>query len=115
MVAPPNHGSVLAAEFDGVATRLVMGAVIDDLKAENAAKLPVPEIPFAVIAGGDGAEGRSRGLEGDDDGTVRVESTKLEGMAAFLRVDGSHRTLKRNPEVIRAAVEFLSRGRFPKE
>ena len=113
MVGPPNRGSALAAELDGTATRLVMGALIDDLKAERVARLPAPKIPFAVIAGGNGGEGRSERLPGDDDGTVRVESTKLPGMAAFLRIDAGHRSLKRHPEAVRAAVSFVESGRFP--
>lgn len=113
MVATPNHGSLLAQELDGVAARLVMGPLIDDLEPKGVANLPVPKIPFAVIAGGNGGEGLSRGLEGDDDGTVRVEGTKLPGMAAFLRVEGSHRALKSHPDVVRAAVSFIETGAFP--
>ena len=113
MVAPPNHGSALAAELDGAAAQMVMGAVIDDLKAERVTAMPVPAIPFAVIAGGNGGEGHTDRLPGDDDGMVRVESAKLPGMTAFLRIDAKHRALKRHPDVIRAAVSFVETGHLP--
>jgi hypothetical protein len=75
--------------------------------------IPVPELPFGVIAGGTTTgRGRNPWIEGDNDGLIAVENTKLEGMADFLLVDCSHTAIKTHPEAIEATVNFLETGTF---
>lgn len=46
-----------------------------------------PPIEFGVIAGGTGMKmGINPLLPGDDDGTITVEETKLEGMKDFIQI-----------------------------
>lgn len=110
MVGPPNQGSDLAAKLNNPVSRMIVGEALTDLTPERAEPLPVPSIPFAVIAGGNGSAGRSAILADDDDGIVRVEATRLPGMSDFLRVDQRHRSLKQDPRVIAAAVSFVTTG-----
>ncbi len=52
-------------------------------------------------------------LEGDHDGTVAVEETRLPGLADHCVVESSHTSLLFSPEVARLTAGFLHTGRFP--
>ena len=54
-------------------------------------------------------------LSGDNDGTVRVEETRLEGAKDFLVVPRLHTFIMNAREVIDAAIRFLETGRFRAE
>lgn len=114
MLAPPNRGSVIADTMkDWLPFRAFAGVVGQDLTPEHVRDLPVPACEFGVIAGGTGTEdGINPLLPGDNDGTVRVESTKLPGMQDFLRVKVLHSFVMENERVIEAAIHFLDHGRF---
>ena len=76
-------------------------------------KLPAPDFEFAVIAGSRGtATGWNPLIPGDDDGTVTVASTKLNGAADFGTVRAIHSRLLRNEEAIAQTVSFLKDGRL---
>ena len=76
-------------------------------------RLPAPSYEVGVIAG-------TRSLSplgayvvpGEDDGTVSVASTRLEGMHDFIEVDASHTFIMRSPEVAAQVLEFLRTGHF---
>lgn len=112
MTAPPNRGSV-AAEIlkDWFFYEAVAGESGQELPPEEVAKVPLPSCEFAIIAGGKGdGEGFNPLLQGDDDGTVLVENTKLPGAEGFLLVDSLHSWIMDNDEAISAAVSFLKGG-----
>jgi len=73
--------------------------------------LPVPDFPFAIVAGG---RGDSRGwnplISGDDDGTVSVGATRLQGAADFIEIPTLHSTMMWNSQVISATIRFLQTG-----
>ncbi len=76
-------------------------------------QLPVPDFEFGILAGGKGDEkGFNPLLKGDDDGTVSVESSRLDGAADFIRMPVLHSFLMQNDDCIDAAVSFLKTGRF---
>jgi len=120
MLAPPNRGSQLAA---GLAANPVFRWYYGPAGAELAdgAHWPPPPAPFAVIAGT-----RSRALTNvtswtmgrrfaattPNDGTVAVEETKLDGMAAFAEVDATHTWIMNASEVQALAISFLREGSF---
>ena len=62
----------------------------------------------ALWSGGTGAGGHNPLLEGDDDGIVTVEETKLAGMAEHVVVDAIHTFVMDHPEARAAALRFLS-------
>ncbi|MEZ5950005.1 MAG: hypothetical protein R3C12_12485 [Planctomycetaceae bacterium] len=71
-------------------------------------------MPFGIIAGGRGGHtwGFNPLLPGDDDGTVTVASTRLDGASDFLLVPTLHMGLMRYPVAMQAIVNFLDKGRF---
>jgi hypothetical protein len=78
--------------------------------------LPIPEFEFAIVSGGRGlTAGFNPLLTGDDDITVTVESTRLEGAADSLTLRAFHTFLPANAEVIDATIRFLETGRLRKE
>ncbi len=120
MLGPPNQGSELAR----LASRIWFLAMLSDGPTrqlgidweEVCSQLAVPPCDFGIVAGGTGDErGMSLLLAGDDDAIVRVEETRLEGASGFLLLPVHHADMMRDTAVQRAAVCFLSEGRFPEE
>lgn len=75
--------------------------------------LPTPAFDFAVVAGGRGDDrGFNPLIEGDDDGTVRVASARLEGAADFATVKCLHSFLMRDADVCDMTVRFLKEGKL---
>ena len=117
MLAPPSNGSSIARDLeDFLPAQLVLGPVAKDLAADEIREIPPPPCPFGVIAaGGPREEGWNPLLEGDDDGVVSVEETRLEGADDFLVVRGLHTFLMNDEDVIAATLRFLEAGRFAGE
>jgi pimeloyl-ACP methyl ester carboxylesterase len=119
MIAPPNQGSFMAQRLEDMDIyRWIFGPAGQQLPASNRAffdNLPVPDCEFGIIAGGKGTEGGYNPLlDGDDDGTVRVEETKLEGAADFIVVSNIHTLILFDPETVEQTIHFLKNGRFKK-
>lgn len=74
--------------------------------------LPKPDYPVGVIAGVKPNDRNEELLPGDDDGLVPVESTRVDGMADFIVVEGGHAALRYSPEVARQVTAFLRHGSF---
>jgi pimeloyl-ACP methyl ester carboxylesterase len=74
---------------------------------------PRPE-PLGVVAGTlPLGLGRAFGsLPGENDGVVRVEETRVDGMSASISVNEGHSMLVVSPRVARLAKRFFERGRF---
>ena len=74
----------------------------------------MPPCEFGVIAGG---TGKPRGinplLTGDDDGTVELSSTRLDGARDFVVLPYPHSFIHMMPETVRLAGAFLATGAFP--
>lgn len=117
MLGTPNHGAQLADRFGGLwMYQLVLGPGGRDLVSSEdgeIARLPIPQSPFAVIAG---AKGDGRGynpwLDGDDDGVVSVSSVQLDGADDYLELPVLHSFLPHDERVIEAVVSYLDSGCF---
>ena len=116
MLAPPNHGSELVDSLESSLLRALLGPTAMELGTGAQSlpnRLPPPWFEVGVIAG-------TRSLSplgayvvpGEDDGTVSVASTRLEGMRDFLEVDASHSFIMRDAQVGAQVVEFLRAGHF---
>jgi triacylglycerol lipase len=119
MIAPPNQGSFMAQRLKDLGVfRWIFGQAGQQLPADNRAffeNLPIPDCEFGIIAGGRGtADGFNPLLEGDDDGTVSVEETKLTGSADFTLVNNTHTLILFDPETVEQTIHFLKNGRFRK-
>ena len=117
MLAPPNRGSEVVDRLGNLIrllgpTAQELGTAPDSLPN----RLPSPDFELGVIAGTGSLHPFADGvLEGAHDGTVRVESTRLEGMSDFLALPVSHTFIMRSPEVARQVLCFLRTGRFDRE
>jgi len=118
MIAPPNQGSIMADKLsDNFFFRWLYGtksmAQLSVTNQEFFKDLGDPPGEFGIIAGGRGNEkGRTSMLPGDDDGTVCVKSTKLEGAKDFLLVNRRHTFLLFSSKVVKSIVSFLENGFF---
>ncbi len=120
MLAPPNHGSEIAAALaDNDLFEAVAGKAGQQLGPEwpwLAAKLASPACEFGIIAGGLGNDaGFNPLLPGDDDGTVTVAGTRLDGARDFLVLPVLHSAIMAERRVREQTLEFLRNGRFSRE
>ncbi len=114
MIVPPNQGSWFA---DQAHKAKPLKKIVDhdgwSLTAEAAAKIPIPPMPFAIIAGG---SGRARGylpiLPGDNDGLLKVEETWLDGAADYTVIPTVHFLSAANKNTLEATIKFLLYGAF---
>ncbi|MFK7991312.1 MAG: esterase/lipase family protein [Sandaracinaceae bacterium] len=109
MLAPPNAGAALARVLDGVVPSL-FGAVMgpSGRAIGQGVPYPAPRVPFLVVAGSQrGGKGLNPMLDGDDDGVVKVEETKLTGMDEHLVVPALHTVIMDHPDARAATVSFL--------
>ena len=117
MLAPPNGGTEVADFFkDSSLYQSITGPAGQEL-GTSPESLPVDIKPVnlevGVIAGNFSLNPFfSLIIPGDDDGTVSVERTKMEGMADFLVVPRSHFFIMRDEAVMAQAVFFLEHGKF---
>jgi pimeloyl-ACP methyl ester carboxylesterase len=117
MLAPPNHGSVVAAALaDSPVVSAVTGEAGRELGhqwAKLEAHLGTPPCQFGIIAGGLGNEhGLNPFIPGDDDGTVSVVSTRLGGAADFVLVPALHSFIMNDSKAIEYTLRFLQKGYF---
>ena len=117
MLGPPSQGSevvditrnwAVATMFSGEAGKQ-LGTNEDDIPAN----LNPIDFELGIVAGtGSINPFMSAVLPEADDGKVTVERTKVDGMADFLVVTKSHRTLMKSDAVIQNTAAFLHSGHF---
>lgn len=117
MLSPPNQGTELVDQLEGnFIFNKSGGPPARQLGTDkNSLVLNLGPVDFelGVIAGSRSMNPfYSSILPGPDDGVVAVERTKVEGMADFLVVPYSHRSIMKKKEVIAQVVYFLEHGSF---
>lgn len=116
MLAPPNHGSAVAAALaDRALFRWFYGPAGQELAAPAA--WPPPPAPTLVLAGTrrralvnptSWVSGRVFAAGVEHDGTVAVDEARLLGFAGFATVDATHTTIMDAADVRARVVAFLS-------
>jgi hypothetical protein len=119
MLSPPNHGSELADKFGNIKLfEWIVGPAGKQLGTDNKSvcrELGKADFELGVITGDESLYWiNSSIIPGEDDGTVSVESAKLEGMADFLVVHTTHPFIMNNKMVMKQSVHFLQNGTFDK-
>ena len=117
MIAPPNQGSLIANRLqDFPPFRWLYKKNVDYLTTGEDAFAPsagIPEIEFGIIAGGTGGKyGYTWYLPGDDDGTISVEQTHLQGAKDFILVNAIHATIMIQDETLQQTLSFIQNGHF---
>ncbi len=117
MITPPNQGSELSERFKNLELyKWIFGPAGQQLSSDNPVffnSLPVPPCQFGIIAGG---KGNDRGfnplLKGDNDGTISVETTRMESASDFIIIDSLHTMILFSRETLEQVISFLKSGKF---
>ena len=117
MLAPPNQGSEVV---DYVKKFFLYkwihgppGQELGTTPESTPNKLKPIDIEVGVIAGDKSLNPIFSGLiPGPDDGRVSVERAKLAEMSDFLVISSTHKSIVRNPAVLKQVAYFLEHGKF---
>ena len=111
MLAPPNQPAHLAKRLKkNLIYRVFTGDSGQKLSEEKFYRdLPVPTVPFGVIAGN---KGQRLTFSEPNDGLVSIESTKLDGMADWILLHHGHTFIMNCKDTFDHYQHFIEHGRF---
>lgn len=116
-IAPPNSGSeIVDAIGDNALFEALLGETATRLGTDAGSfpnSIGAPDYELGVIAGSSSINPiGSALLSGPNDGTVTIDSARLDGAADFLVVDANHTFIMQDEAVMAQVAHFLRVGRF---
>ena len=117
MISPPNQGSEVVDLLGELALfKALLGPAATQLGTDEdsvPAKLSPVDARIGIIAGTRSSDPWfSDIIEGEDDGKVSVDSTRLPEMADMVTVEHGHTFIMNQQSVIELVVRFLETGSF---
>lgn len=116
LLGTPSQGSELVDIYGDSWLFKILGPTARMLGTDEDSfpnRIGPPYYPLGIIAGTSSVNPITKDLlPGPDDGLVSVKSTKIDGMADFLRVNSSHSMMRYDETVARETIHFLKNGRF---
>ncbi|MCD4818640.1 MAG: hypothetical protein K8S23_08100 [Candidatus Cloacimonetes bacterium] len=117
MIAPPNQGSEVTDFFHrNFIYKFRYGPAGQELTENIATELSISDSlqqNFGIISGsGTQLPFFSCFIDGEDDGKISTERTKLKGMQDFIILPYPHDTILKKKETIKQIVWFLKYGKF---
>jgi hypothetical protein len=111
MIAPPNRPAELAQLFEDNPIYQWMTGDSGQKLADPSfyQELPIPTVEFGVIAG---SITYGIGFDGPNDGVVKVENTKLEGMADWIVLEHTHTFIMTAQDTFERCLNFIETGAF---
>ena len=111
MLAPPNRPAHMARSFkDNLVYRWLTGDSGQKLSEEDFYRtLPVPDVEFGIIAGD---KGQKLTFAEPNDGVLKVQTTKLDGMSDFITVHHGHTFIMNGKDTFENCRDFIQRGSF---
>lgn len=120
MLGPPNKGSEVVDKLGNLPGFELWNGIAGKQLGTGADSLPNQLGPVdysvGVIAGRQSISPLfSTILQGEDDGKVSVESTKLDGMTDHITLPVTHTFMMNNPTVFKQVAHYLREGKFKHE
>ena len=86
---------------------------LEGLMKEVEPRLAIPECEFGIIAGGhNDGQGYTPLLDGDDDGTVTVATTRLPGASDFIVIPSHHTLIESTQRTKELVLKYFQHGYF---
>jgi hypothetical protein len=119
MLGPPNQGSQLASRMSAAwYYRLATGPAGQQIGADAASvpnSLGPVDFEVGVIAGTRTIDPFQLLIDGESDGKVTLDETRVEGMTDWWSLPRGHAFLMFDPVVIDQAAHFFRHGRFQRD
>lgn len=118
MLGVPNRGANMADRFrSNLLFKVIFGPagqqLVTEANSDFIANLPTPPFSFGVLAGGRNTlKGYNPLINGDNDGTVGVSSTRLPGATDFILLPVIHSFMMSDTASIEHTLRFLETGKF---
>ncbi len=117
LITTPNQGSRIATEMESNEfLSALLGPAVSDLAEDSPLlkSLPEPDYEVGVIAATKSINPLTSifVLQGEDDGTLTVESMRLTSTKHYVAIPSTHTLVLRHPDLLTQIKSFLTAGKF---